>query len=352
MPVETMTPRERWLAVLRHEQPDRVPMDYWSTPEFERKLLKHLGCPDARAMFKALHIDRPVTVAPRYVGPPLEPGTDVFGIHYTDITYGSGSYAEATVPPLALCSSVEEIQASYRWPCPDWWAYDELPLQLQGLEEYPVQGGGSEPLMTYADLRGREQAMLDFVEHPDIVQYCLDKLFALAYQNTLRILETLPGKVTYCYIAEDLGGQSNLMYSPRHIRCFLFPGMKRMIDLAHQAGAYAFHHDDGTITRILPELVELGIDVLNPIQWRAAGMDRETLKRQYGSRLVFHGAMDNQQTLPFATPDAVRQEVRDNLRLLGHGGGYVLAPCHNLQVVSPVENVLAMYETGYAEGWL
>ena len=224
-------------------------------------------------------------------------------------------------------------------------------LQLEGLEEYPVQGGGSEPLLTYAELRGREQAMLDLVENPQIVQYCLDKLFDLAYQNTLRILETLPGKVTYCYVAEDLGSQSNLMYSPAHIRRYLFPGMKRMIDLAHQAGAYVFHHDDGNITRNLPELVELGIDVLNPIQWRADGMDRETLKRQYGSRLVFHGAMDNQQTLPFATPDEVRQEVRDNMRVLGHDGGYILAPCHNLQVVSPVANVLAMYETGYAEGW-
>jgi len=120
--------------------------------------------------------------------------------------------------------------------------------------------------MIYKDLRGQEQALIDLVEHPDIVQYCLDILFELAYQNTLRTLETIPGKVTVTYIAEDLGGQTNLLISPHHIREFLFPGMKRMIDLTHSAGAYVFHHDDGNITRILPELVDLGIDILNPIQ--------------------------------------------------------------------------------------
>ena len=125
-----------------------------------------------------------------------------------------------------------------------------------------------------------------------------------------------------------------------------------MIELAHQAGAYVFHHDDGNITRILPELVDLGIDILNPIQWRADGMERETLKRQYGGRLVFHGAMDNQYTLPFGSVEDVCQEVRENLQILGEGGGYILAPCHNIQPNTPLENILTMYQTGYEEGFL
>ena len=194
--------------------------------------------------------------------------------------------------------------------------------------------------------------MIDLADNPEIVHYCLEKLFDLAYQNTLRILEAVPGKVTYCYVAEDLGGQHNLLFSPVHIREFLFPGMRRMIDLTHQAGAYVFHHDDGAISQILPGLVELGIDILNPIQWRADGMDRAMLKQQYGSRLVFHGGMDNQYTLPFGSVEEVRQEVRDNLSILGAGGGYILAPCHNIQPITPVENILAMYETGYEEGFL
>jgi uroporphyrinogen decarboxylase len=127
--------------------------------------------------------------------------------------------------------------------------------------------------------------------------------------------------------------------------------MKRMIALAHQAGAFVFHHDDGNCRRILPDLVESGIDLLNPIQWRCKDMGREGLKRDFGSRLVFHGGMDNQQTLPFGTVAEVQQEVIDNLRILGADGGYILGPCHNIQVVSPPENIITMYETGYEYGW-
>jgi uroporphyrinogen decarboxylase len=127
--------------------------------------------------------------------------------------------------------------------------------------------------------------------------------------------------------------------------------MKRMMDLAHQAGAFVFHHNDGSIRKMIPDLIETGVDVLNPVQWRCRGMEREALKRDFGDRLVFHGAMDNQQTLAFGTPEDVRREVLDNLRILGEGGGYILAPCHNIQAVSPPENIVAMYDAGYEYGW-
>ncbi|MBN2446499.1 MAG: uroporphyrinogen-III decarboxylase-like protein, partial [Phycisphaerae bacterium] len=104
------------------------------------------------------------------------------------------------------------------------------------------------------------------------------------------------------------------------------------------------------IRDIIPDLVEIGIDALNPIQWRCAGMERGALKRDFGGRLIFHGGVDNQQTLAFGTPDDVRREVADNLNILGAGGGYILAPCHNIQAVSPPENIVALYETGYALG--
>ncbi len=352
MPRETMTPRERWQAVLRRETPDRVPMDYWATPEASRKLVDHLGCGTLDAALQILHVDRPVTVGGRYIGPPPPaPDCDLFGCRFRDVDYGSGVYRECIGHPLAEFQSVAEIEAEYSWPNPDWWDYSHIPGQVQGLEKYPLRGGGSEPFLTYKNLRGQEQAFIDLIEHPDIVHYCLDKLFELCYENTRRIYEQAPGQILITYIAEDLGGQDDLMYSPAQIREFLLPRMKRMMELAHQAGAYVFHHDDGAIRAILPDLVDAGIDVLNPVQWRCPGMEREGLKRDFGDRLVFHGAVDNQQTLAFGSVDDVRQEVLDNYRILGAGGGYILAPCHNIQPVSPPENVVAMYETGYHEGW-
>jgi uroporphyrinogen decarboxylase len=128
------------------------------------------------------------------------------------------------------------------------------------------------------------------------------------------------------------------------IERFFIPRMKAMVDLAHSYGVKAFHHDDGAIRKVIPRMIEIGMDVLNPIQWRCAGMEREALKRDFGDALVFHGGMDNQQTVPFGTPEDVRNEVRENIEILGKGGGYILAPCHNLQPVTPTENIVTLYE--------
>src|SRR5689334_17368228 len=121
MPAESMSPRERWLAVLRRQKPDRVPMDYWATAETTQKLMQHLGCADTRALFERLHIDAVVTVGPRYIGPPIPAGEDVFGCRRQDVDYGTGVYAECVYHPLAAYASVEEIDSEYRWPSPDWY---------------------------------------------------------------------------------------------------------------------------------------------------------------------------------------------------------------------------------------
>lgn len=350
MPKETMTSRERWLAVLNREKPDRIPMDYWATEEATRKLCSHLECSPSEMIHK-LHIDNLAMASPKYVGPPPKDGEDIYGIKWRMMDYGTGAYKESVYSPLAQYNSVDEIKANYVWPDPDWWDYSHLPQWAKTVEDRAIRGGGSEPFLLYKRLRGEEQAFVDLVENPEIVHYCLDRLFELAYQDTLRTYEAIPGKVIVTYVAEDLGGQTALMYSPAQIREFLFPGMKRMIELVKQSGAFVFHHTDGAVREILPDLIELGIEVLNPIQWRCPGMEREGLKRDFGDKVIFHGGVDNQYTLPFGTVDEVRQEVIDNLRILGAGGGYILAPCHNIQSVGPAENVVAMYETGYEYGW-
>ena len=197
-----------------------------------------------------------------------------------------------------------------------------------------------------------EQSYMDLALNSELVNYCLDKLFDFAYQYTTRIYEQLPGRVNISYVAEDFGGQTALLFSAGMIREFFIPRMQRMIDLAHQAGAYAFFHSDGAIRQIIPDMIAAGIDVLNPIQWRCDGMDRADLKRDFGDQVVFHGGVDNQQTLAFGSVADVQAEVRTNIELLGAGGGYILAPCHNIQVISPPENIVAMYQTGYETGQL
>jgi uroporphyrinogen decarboxylase len=352
MPRETMTARERWLAVLTGGTPDRLPMDYWATGETNTQLMKHLGCGGQEELYERLHIDAPVFVGPTYVGPRLQPGEDSLGCRYEAADYGSGKYIECTHHPLAGFRTLDEIERGYeRWPDPDWYDYSVIPSQVRGKEDRPIRGGGSEPFLTYTQLRGQEQALIDLVESPEMVHFCLDRLFGFCYENTQRIFEQLPGRVLLSYVSEDMGSQRGLLYSPAHIREFLIPRMKRMIDLVHQAGAFVFHHNDGAIRKIVPDMIYAGIDLLNPVQWRCVGMEREGLARDFGDALVFHGGVDNQQTLAFGSPEDVRREVLDNIRILGEAGRYILAPCHNIQAISPPENIVAMYETGYEFGW-
>jgi uroporphyrinogen decarboxylase len=345
-----MTPRQRWLAVLNHNTPDRVPMDYWATAEATKKLCAYLGG-DFQAVCQKLHIDTPLTVGGRYVGPKPTGDTDIWGLRHRTMDYGTGAYSEVTNAPLAQFETVAEIEAHYAWPQADWWDYRHLPAALKGQEHRIVRGGGSEPFLIYKYLRGEAQSYMDLVLNPEIAHYILGKLFDLAYEDTRRIFEAVPGRVDITYVAEDLGGQEALLISREHIRSYLLPGMKRLAKLTRQHGSHVFTHSDGSFREVIPDLIAMGTQVLNPIQWRCKGMDREGLKRDFADKLIFHGAVDNQQTLPFGTVADVRQEVQDNYRLLGAGGGYILAPCHNIQAVSPPENIVAMYETGYEYGW-
>jgi uroporphyrinogen decarboxylase len=350
MPQESMTPKERWLAVLSGGTPDRVPVDYWGTAEATLKVMDYLSCSSWWELIEKLHLDCPILAAPDYIGPATEPGCDMYGCRYKDVDYSTGVYSECVYHPLAAYNTIEEIEKAYTWPTADWFDYSVISDQIQSREAYPVHGGGSEPFYVYTHLRGQEQAYMDLIINPELTHYCLGKLFDFCYENTRRIYEQIPGQVTFSYIAEDLGSQENLLFSPQTIRDFLLPGMKRMIELAHEAGVYAFCHSDGAIKRIIPDLIEIGVDILNPIQWRCKGMDREELKRDFGQDLVFHGGLDNQHTLAFGSVAEVREEVQYNIQVLGEGGGYILAPCHNIQAVSPPENVVAMYETAFEYG--
>ncbi|MBN1876583.1 MAG: uroporphyrinogen-III decarboxylase-like protein [Anaerolineae bacterium] len=349
---ETMTPKERWLAVLNREKPDRVPMDYWGTDEATAKLVKYLGRANFDEVAEKLHIDCPLSVGPIYIGPPIAPGMDMYGCRHQDVNYGDGVYSEVVYHPLAPYTSVDEIEDTYTWPTPDWFDYAVIPDQFKGNEHRPVRGGGSEPFLQYARLRGLELAYTDLVLNPELVHYCLDKLFDFAYENTRRIYEQIPGQVTFSYVAEDLGSQERLLFSMRHIREFLLPRMQRMMDLVHEGGGVVFTHSDGAVRPVIPALIEIGMDVLNPIQWRCKGMEREALKRDFGDQIIFHGGVDNQQTLAFGSVEDVIGEVKANIAILGAGGGYIIAPCHNIQAVSPPENIVALYETGYNEGWI
>jgi uroporphyrinogen decarboxylase len=200
-------------------------------------------------------------------------------------------------------------------------------------------------------LRGLEQSLIDPLLDPEFTHYLIGRISNFFYDYHRRIFESCQGRIDVAEVTDDLGSQTGPLISLDLYKEFYAPHHKRFIDLCHEFGVKVFHHDDGSCRQFLPLLVEMGIDILNPIQWTCPGMDMVELKAEFGSRVCFHGAIDNQRILPFGTPEEVRAEVRHCIDSLGSNGtGYILAPCHNLQVNTPVANIIAMYDEAWKYG--
>jgi len=335
---------------MRGERPDRVPCDYWGTAEITSRLKRDLGCGGDRELWERLGVDKLIHLVPRHPRATedawhLQSYFSLWHIGTRKIPYadGLGYYEEAVDHPLAAATTVREVEA-FDWPDPGEWDLSGLREQCETWRDYPLLAGGSEMFYLYCRLRGMEQALEDLIESPAIADSILERIGAFDLALTKRILDEVGEFLLFSYVAEDLGTQDSLLMSPRLFRRFLKPHMARLIDVIHSYGLKVFHHDDGAMRPMLPELIEIGIDLLNPIQWRCRGMDREELARDFGDRVVFHGGVDNQQTLPFGSAEDIRSEVRENISIFRDAKGYIVAPCHNLQANTPTENVVALYD--------
>jgi uroporphyrinogen decarboxylase len=349
-----MTPRERWLALLAGRKADRIPTDYWATDEVTRRLLGELGCATQEDLYCALNVDAPTKLNLRrtVTAHPDDPDADEWGVRWKSVEYGAGAYLEEAGHPLATATRPEDIHA-FRWPRPDDFDFESFREDVARVPAHrALLAATYEPFMLYCSMRGREQALVDLLLASDIVEAALDHIFRYCHELNRRVFEIGRGRVDLTYIAEDLGGQNDLLFSVPLIRRFILPNQKRMADLARSLGIHVFYHTDGAARKVIPDLIRTtGIEILNPIQWRCPGMEREGLVRDFGDRVIFHGAMDNQQTLPFGTEDEVRNEVLDNIRIFS-GSRWICAPCHNFQPVTPTRNIVAMYETIHKHGRL
>jgi len=349
-----MTPRERWLALFDGAKPDRIPTDYWATDEVTARLLRELRCADKEALYTRLHIDGVVHINPVRTSAhfPGDESADIWGLRRTAIDYGNGSYEEFANHPFAEMTTVEEVHA-YPWPNPDDHDFERFRKEIESAPHHRiVRSGEYEPFLLYCALRGMELAMMDLLADQEMVDAALDHIFDYYYAVNERTFEIGKGRIDMTYVAEDMGGQTGLLFGIPEIRRFILPRQKKMADLARSFGIHIFYHTDGAARDIIPDLLDVtGIEILNPIQWRCPGMEREGLVRDFGKRVIFHGAIDNQHTLPFGTAEDVRSEVLESIRIFS-GARWICAPCHNLQPVTPTGNIVALYETIHEHGTL
>jgi hypothetical protein len=189
---------------------------------------------------------------------------------------------------------------------------------------------------------------MSHVSRRDYIYKVFERQCEIALQNMQRVAGAVGDRVAVVHLTgTDFGGQQGPLFDPKIYRDLYKPFHKQLTDWVHtHTGWKTFIHSCGSVRALIPDFIEAGFDILNPLQCSAADMNPETLKSEFGGRLVFWGGgVDVQQTLPFGTSEAVREQVREQVHIFGRGGGYIFAAVHNIQALVPTENLLAMFET-------
>jgi len=350
--------RERVETVLNRELPDRCPMQASFTPEFANRLRADLelqgkrlhnphGGGNTYELERVLGQDMLLTSvgwANSYYMDD-QAYTDEWGIGWEvqpyETTYSRGHYTEIAHHPLAEESAI----SSYRPPDPNRLElYVDAEQMIRDFKnEYWIVGVTVTTIFETAwALRGLEQIMLDMVMDPELTHHLLD----IPYQYHLAAAKKLTQMgVDMIWTGDDVGAQNRMLISPQMWRQYLKPRMAEFISALKNINSAlkVAYHTDGNVEPIIPELIEIGIDILNPVQ--PASMDPVQIKERYGDRLCFWGTIDEQHTLPFGSPAEVEAEVLQRLKTIGKGGGLILSPTHHVQLDTPLENFWAMINT-------
>jgi uroporphyrinogen decarboxylase len=340
-----MTPRERVLCAIAHEQPDRTPRDFWAEPPTWNRLLAYVGHPDRERVLRDLGIDIRHVDAVAPGEREVRPGVfrNMWGEQYVYQETGWGPMREDVRGALAEAGSLAELEA-FDWPSVDDLDYSRLRAQCLESAEHALLYGSADVWQRPALVRGWEGMFIDMVERPEWVHYLCGRFCDFYLEDYTRAAEVTDGRIDLYLLISDLGSQSAPLISPRMFREFVAPYIGRMAERIHALGGKVLFHSCGAMQVFIPDLIALGVDVLDPVQPVAPEMSPERLKADYGDRLVFHGGIDMQRLLPAGTPDEVRTEVRRYCEALGEGGGYILSPAHLFQPDVPPANIVALYD--------
>ncbi len=350
-----MQPYERIINSVNHRISDRLPIDYGATPEAHNKLKKHLGIEDDELLLRRLGVDIR-RVSGRFAGPEnlipgaainSAPGKDIFGVVWEPEENQSGVYNEIALHPLAEAKTVKEIE-DYDWPSLDWFDFSHLKDEIAKInreEKYAVMffAGGAFESPWY--MRGLERFLMDLVECPDIAEAICFRVTDFYLKRALRAIEASGGQIDIIGSGGDIGTQRGMMLSPDLWRKHIKPYSSSLIRTFKDMGLVTFYHSCGSIVPVIKDFIEMGLDILDPVQPKAVGMEPEFLKENFGRELVFHGGIDVQELLPFGTPEDVEKETAVLIKTLGFDGGYIVSPAHAIQGDTPAKNILAVYDT-------
>ncbi|MEM3591948.1 MAG: uroporphyrinogen decarboxylase family protein [Candidatus Bathyarchaeia archaeon] len=357
--------RERFLRILEHEEPDRLPLDIWLSPAFAAKLRGQLK------QDELTNFSPDLWLGVRSIGPSVSDDFARKGVAYEAfIHYGVGIWVEPSVMedewgvrrrltaagtesriihhPLEKAD--EDFLDEYPFPDPD--APGRFKITKEDVEKmkeegYWVVGGvGADAFWCQAwYLRGFKQLMIDLYENPRFVNKLLSKLLEY-YVGIGRKLSELG--VDQINIYDDVAAQTGLLIAPKLWRKYFKPNYEKLIGALRTRVKYVFYHSDGELRPIIPDLIELGVNILNPVQPDC--MNLSELKTEYGDKITLWGGLSVQETLPHGTPERVKEEVKRTIEVCAPGGGFVLGTSNNITQDTPIENFLAIYEAARKYG--
>jgi len=381
-----MTSRERVLKALNHKVPDRVPIDLGGFQTGIHKkaygeLIAHLGITDEITVLDPVQqLAKPCeevlerfNIDIRYVcahGPDsfkgrIEQNTrqgklwhdlkDEFGVVWS-MPDDQQLYMDISHHPLAD-ATIKDIE-DYSFPDGGdptrFTGVRQQALKLREETPYAISTGiGGVVYETCWYMRGLERWFMDMLENTDFCEALLEQMLKFWMDYYVGFMAEVGDIVDIVMIGDDLAGQQGPLFSPDFYRKFVKPRQKKLIQhIKSLTSAKIWYHTCGGCTEYIPDLIDNGIDILNPVQISAAKMDPQNLKNTFGKDIVFWGGgIDAQHILPFAKPDEVREHVRKNLEIFKQGGGYVFSNVHNIQADVPAENITAMYDAAYEFGF-
>ena len=344
-----MNSKERVRTTLMHQKPDRTPAAYEAVPLTNQNVMKHYGFTEMEQIYQKFDIDTRYA-NPRYIGPKLEETTDELGRIVRENYWGGkhtitetalGGVSVVSYAPLDEVETLEDL-AKYTFPSPDWFDYTSITEVCDKYPDKAIVMGHPGPFQIVTNLISMEKLFILMIDEPEVVKGIFDGLVNFELEYYRRAFEAGGGRIDILRPHDDYGTQISMLFSLEMWQEFFKENTRKLVELTHSYNAFYMQHSCGAVGPVIPELIECGVDALEPVQ-KTVGLEIENLEKKYAGQITFHGGVDTQWLLPTGTPEEVKKETECIIQTLGKKGGYILMSSQSLESDVPIENIEAIY---------
>jgi uroporphyrinogen decarboxylase len=346
------TSKQLVISAINHKTTYRIPITFDAEKEVYDALYSHLGINSKEKLFDYLNVDTWMILPKNFIYPENEEGKiekkSIWGYKTRTVRYSGGSYDELFESPLVGKDNLQDID-SHPWPEKGALGFSHYPSEAKEYSDRAIIGvftWGAYFIASF--IRGMEELFIDFSMRKNYAHYLFDTISEKSFGFLDEMLDNYGDGIDIVYMADDYCSQLGPLFSPEMFREFVFPYLSKTVEKVHRHHKKFLLHVCGAVRPLLPIIIEAGVDMLEPIQIKAEGMEPAGLKRDFGKDICFYGGVDLQDVLCKRTPAQVSDEVKRLIDILGKDGGYILGPGHTyIQIDAPIENILAMYKTAF-----